>query len=293
MKAPAPDAAPPAPQAPYTLRQIEEMLGLPRSAVAGLVAAGFVVPTRGPRNEYRFSFQDVVLLRTAHHLRAAQVPPRKLLRSLKELRAKLPAAVPLSGLRIQAIGNEVAVRDGNAPWAAESGQWLMDFEVAAERGAVAFIEHGGGKAALRREVPPAASAEELFREAERLEADDPAAAEQAYREVLEQAADHAAAAINLSALLCAGSRSAEAVEVCRHALKAHADAPLLHFNLAIALEDLQHPVEALEQYGHCLRLDSTLADAHFNAARLHEQLGRQQEALRHYSAYRRLSRTGL
>ncbi len=266
------------PNTTYTLRDIESMLRLSRSIVAGLVAAGFVSPTRGPRNEYRFSFQDVVLLRTAHRLRAAQVPARRLLRSLHALRAKLPNEMPLAGLRIQAVGSEVAVSEGGAQWEARSGQLLMDFEVTAERGRVAFIE-----------AAPQSS-EALFQRAERLEADDPAAAESAYRQLLAQDAGRVAAAINLSALLCGSGRSGEAADVCRGALKDHADAALLHFNLAIALEDLQQPAEALLHYAQCLRLDPTLADAHFNAARLHEQLGARRDALRHYSAYRRLSR---
>ena len=58
----------------YTLRGIQSMLGLSRGVIAGLIAAGFVTPSRGTRNEYRFSFQDVVLLRTAHSLQAAQDP---------------------------------------------------------------------------------------------------------------------------------------------------------------------------------------------------------------------------
>ncbi len=41
------------------------MLGLSRGVITGLIASGFVAPSRGPRNEYRFTFQDVVLLRTA------------------------------------------------------------------------------------------------------------------------------------------------------------------------------------------------------------------------------------
>ncbi len=111
------------------------MLGLPRRAITALIAAGFVTPGRGPRNAYRFSFQDVVLLRTAWQLRQAQIPPRRLLRSLRQLRAKLPDTIPLSGLRIKVIGNDVAVRaagdDGDAArWQAPSGQLLLDFELA-------------------------------------------------------------------------------------------------------------------------------------------------------------------
>jgi tetratricopeptide (TPR) repeat protein len=271
-------------EAPYTLRNIEEMLGLGRSVVAGLIAAGFVSPARGARNEYRFTFQDVVLLRTAHRLRAAKVPPRRLLRSLKDLRAKLPASLPLSGLRIKAVGNEVAVRDRHAQWEVESGQLLMDFEVAADHGSVAFIEH-----AQPEPTHATRSAEEHFARGVEGEAADPAAAEQAYRDALAVDPVHTSAAVNLAALLCEAGRCAEAIDVCTRALESAADEPLLHFNLAIALEDAGRTLQALRSYEACLRLDPKLADAHFNAARLHERLGRKQEALRHYSAYRRLA----
>src|SRR5690606_29971053 len=82
-------------EAPYTLRSIREMLGLSRAVLAGFIDAGFVQPSRGPRNEYRFTFQDVVLLRTAQGLHAASIPPRKILRSLKRLKAALPRELPL------------------------------------------------------------------------------------------------------------------------------------------------------------------------------------------------------
>ncbi len=127
---------------PYSLRQLEQMLGLPRAVISSLIAAGFVTPQRGPHNAYRFSFQDVVLLRTAHQLREANIPQRRLLRSLKQLKAKLPAELPLSGLRIKVIGNDVAVRDADAQWEAPSGQLVMDFEVMAPAAAGGQIHTG-------------------------------------------------------------------------------------------------------------------------------------------------------
>ena len=79
----APAPAPPAavPDAPYTLKRLEEMLGFGRGVITGLIEAGFVAPSRGARNEYRFTFQDVVLLRTAYQLRAARIPARRVLNS--------------------------------------------------------------------------------------------------------------------------------------------------------------------------------------------------------------------
>ena len=286
--------------APYTLRHIEEMLGLGRGVVAGLIGAGFVTPARGTRNELRFTFQDVVLLRTAYHLRAADIAPRKMLRALRQLRARLPDALPLSGLRIRAIGSDVAVREGNAQWEAESGQLLMDFEVApSARGSVAFLPRDQGAApgpAPPADLPaPAAppDAAAWFLRGQQLEdagAPDLAAAEQAYRQALALEPQQADAWLNLGALLCEAGRCEEAVRLYDQAIRHCPDVALLHYNRAIALEDRQRDTDALVSYERCLALAPELADAHYNAARLHEKRGNAQRALRHYSAYKRLAR---
>lgn len=273
--------------AAYTLRRIEDMLGLGRGVILGLIEAGFVTPQRGARNEYRFTFQDVVLLRTAYQLRSANIPARRVLRSLRELKARLPEDLPLSGLRITAVGNEVAVREGAQAWQATTGQMLFDFEVApAATGSVAFLEH----AAVRRidEDDEDDDATAWFERGDALEAEDAGAAEQAYRRALLLQPGHLHAVLNLGVLLAAGGRHDEAVAVYDAALRHHGDQPLLHFNRAIALEDDGRPFDALEAYAACLRLDPAFADAHYNAARVHEQLGQAMPALRHFSAYRRL-----
>ena len=275
---------PAAVDAPYTLRSIEAMLGLGRGVIAGLISAGFVTPCRGGRNEYRFTFQDVVLLRTAHHLRSAKIPPRRVLSSLQKLRASLPDEMPLTGLRIRAVGNDVAVRNADAQWEADTGQLLMDFEVAASQGAVSFLQRAPDAA-----VPVARPCDDGFARGERLERTDPAGAEAAYRESLAADPGHADAALNLGAMLCEAGRCSESVDLYDRVIALTGDAPLLYFNRAIALEDLHRDREALGDYERCLRLAPDLADAHFNAARLHEKLGQQQGALRHYSAYRRLN----
>ena len=273
-------------EVPYTLRSIREMLGLSRSVLAGFIDAGFVQPARGPRNEYRFTFQDVVLLRTAQALQAANIPPRKILRSLKRLKAALPTELPLSGLRITAVGSDIVVRNGASQWDAESGQLMMDFEVAPVRGAVAFLKHGPSA-----QGPAPGDADEWFVRAEELEEEKAhAAAEAAYRRALELAPDHADAWLNLGAMMCEAKRCREALALYDKALKLCPGAPLLHFNRAIALEDQGRMSEAIASYETCLRLAPEFADAHFNAARLHEKAGNAQKAVRHLSAYRRLQR---
>lgn len=265
----------------YALSALPALLGLSRAAVAALVAAGFVTPSRGRRGEHRYSFQDVVLLRTALGLQRAGIPPRRIVRALERLRTQLPEHLPLSGLRISAVGDAVAVWEDRMPRHAESGQWLIDFEVAAPAGVATL-------AAVTERHAPEDEAAEWFERGCALEGRDAAGAEAAYRRAIALAPREAAPYLNLSCMLCEAGRCADAVPLLGAALAAGAEDPLLHFNLAIALEDLGDAEAAVAAYERCLALDGSLADAHYNAARLHETLGRPDRAIRHYNAYRRL-----
>ncbi len=68
----------------------QKLLHLSRSTIRSLIAAGFVAPARGARNAWLFTFQDLIVLRTAQALAEAKVPQRRITRSLKELRRHLP-----------------------------------------------------------------------------------------------------------------------------------------------------------------------------------------------------------
>ena len=288
----------------YTLREIQAMLGISRSAIASLMAAGFVSPGRGRRREYRFTFQDVVMLRTAHSLREAQIPGRKILRSLRRLRDSLPSELPLSGLRITAAGNELAVRHGDSQWQVDTGQLLLDFEVRPSGASVSVLSKplAESRDAAAGTPAPGTPDEEAttpsgadapaywFGRGAELEDDDPAAAEAAYRKALAFDPGFADAYVNLGVLLGAGGRGIEAISLYRTALAHCPDEPLLHFNLAVALEDHGQPTAALASYEKCLELSGDFSDAHYNAALLCEKLGQESKAIKHFSAVRRLQK---
>jgi tetratricopeptide (TPR) repeat protein len=264
--------------ATYTLRRVQALLGLSRSVVAGLIAEGFVSPARGKRGEWRFGFQDLMLLRTAHALQQAGIAPRRILRSLAKLKAELPAELPLTGLRISAIGADVAVRSPQGQWQAASGQLLMDFDVVAPAaGSVAILDRGD-------------DAQAWFERGVALERTDTAGAQAAYAKALALAPGHEAAALNLGALWAEAGRHAELLALCERALMHTPGSALLHFNRAVALDHLERLPDAAAAYEQALALDAQLADAHYNLGRLREQLGDARGALRHFSAYRRLQR---
>jgi len=160
----------------YSVRDVEKLVHLPRSAIRALVEAGFVSPERGPRNAWMFSFQDLIVLRTAQTLAAAKVPRKRIIRSVKELRRHLPESMPLSGLSISAGADCVVVKEGTRRWQAESGQYLLAFEGDPADGSLSVLEQRGA------ETPP--SGEDWFSRGVDLETEEPKAALQAYEQAV-------------------------------------------------------------------------------------------------------------
>lgn len=280
------NASPAGSSSGFALKQVQQMLGLSRAVVAGLVRAGFVTPDRGPRNEQRFSFRDLLLLRTAHALQRAKIPPRRIVGTLAKLARTLPAELPLTGLRITAVGSEIAVHEGGSAWNPETRQVLMDFEVSPSGSALAFLQRAPDETAA------SGDAQAWFRRGESAEAHDEGLAEQAYRQALAIDPSHAAACVNLGALLCEAGRCDEAVALYSTAIDQGVASCELHFNHAIALEDLGLYHQAVDSYARALALDPGFADAHYNAGILCEKMGKLQKAVSHLSAYRRLRTPG-
>jgi len=277
----------------YSVRDVERVLRLSRSAIRGLIDGGFVTPSRGPRRQYRFSFQDLVVLRTAQALTKAKLSPRRIRRSLEDLRRHLPEAMPLSGLSICAVGDHVVVREGKSRWQVDDGQYLLELEMSVDDGVLRVVDRTRGSArdaASARDTATARAADAVnwFDHALELESSDPRAARDAYERAANEDPANVAAWINWGRLLHEQGAKKEAEQVYRRGLdRCGADA-LLMFNLAVLLEDLEKPEAALESYQQALTADPKLADCHYNLARLYESMGKPQHALRHLGKYRRL-----
>lgn len=273
----------------FRTTEVARILSVSPIRVRTMVRAGLCRPGRHGR-AFEFSFQDLVLLRAAHGLSKAGVPPRRVKTAVSQLTRELPSDRPLSGIRIFADGRRVAVRDGQRAWQPESGQHLFVFDVdeLAEKSRVVFPS-------LKHKVAPAArgnqaqTATAWFDRGVALETDDPEGARAAYQQAIEADPDMSDAYVNLGRLLHDTGDIEEAVRRYREALERAPDDPVVHYNFALVLEDAGDMRAARMHYHEAVEIDPSFADAHFNLGRLLERIGRRSQALRHLMAYRRLT----
>jgi tetratricopeptide (TPR) repeat protein len=232
---------------PYGVREVQKLLRLPRSTIRALIDAGFVSPARGPRNAWRFSFQDLIVLRTAQALAAANVPARRIARSMRELRRHLPASMPLSGLSIAAEADRVIVREGSGRWQADSGQYLLAFEARAADGSLRVLERPA------RAMVPGAEAY-IERGCELHEAGCLPEAERMYREGIQTCGEHPLLLYNLGIVLEDLDRKADALSAYERALSADPAFADCHYNAALLYEALGKPRDAIRHMAQYRRL---------------------------------------
>jgi len=256
---------------------------LSRNIVMRMTKDAIVAPSRSGSREYRFSFQDLIVLRAARALYAANIAPRRVLASLRRLRTRLPASIPISGLRISALGCDVVVHESGSSWHADSGQLLLDFDAKPDCGQAVLIE---------RADTASTEAGREFELACSLEDELPDAACEHYRRAIDACPQMVTAYVNFGCLLHALKRLDEAAAVYRSGVDACEDNAVLWYNLGVLEEDRACIAEALHAYRSAISLDQEMADAYFNIARLYAALGRSREALQAYNAYRRLQRDG-
>jgi len=289
----------------YGVRDVEKLLRLPRRTIRALVAAGFVTPAKGAQRELRFSFQDLIVLRTAQALADAKVPARRITESLREIRRQLPESMPLSGLSIGAVGKRVVVKDGTGQRHVDSGQYLLAFEGDPAKGSLSVIEKKSGGVDFSpgtragadepgeksTPTPSPHSADDWFDEAAELEGRDPDAAVQAYENAVAADPGRVDARVNLGRLLHETGKLVKAERVYRKAIADCGPDPILLYNLGVLLEDLEREPEAIAAYERALRGNPTLADCHYNLALLCERHRKPRDAIRHMAQYRRLTAT--
>jgi tetratricopeptide (TPR) repeat protein len=248
----------------YSTREVAALLSMSEAQIRSCARAGFVAPQVGPRGELLFSFQDLVLLRTARALLAARIPRRRIRIALQNLHAQLPQGQPLTAVRISAQGHHVVARDGGEAWHPESGQTLLDFEVA-------DLAREAAALGPRRPNPlapvPAAGDHQDGRARRPTASGGPSPFPWAPTSGAAQPPSAPASLSSDSSLSSVSSGSSPAAADC--------------YELAVALE-ADDPAAAEAAYRQALAIDPALADAHLNLGRLLHESGNSAAAETHY-----------
>ncbi len=268
----------------YTTGEVAGLIGLSHDQVRQYVKRGIVEPQRGGRREYRFSFQDVVLLRTAKGLLDDKVPARKAISALTKLKGRLPKATPLASLRIFADGRDVVVRAEEELWDAESGQGHLDF------GAPETAESAGEVASIAdRDTDDFGDLEELgshewYNLGLDYEDSDFQRAKEAYARAIALNPTNADAHVNLGRLFQLEGDLKRAKRHYRLALEASPGHELAIYNTGTVFDELDELSTAAKYYHRA----PGVPDAHYNLARIFELRGDEVSSLRHLRIYRQL-----
>jgi tetratricopeptide (TPR) repeat protein len=266
----------------YSAADLRRILRLDESQLrACLRAALLPVPRR--ESSCSYSFQNLVVLRTAKGLTEAGVSVSRIRKVLECLERQLGEETSISSLKIYASGKRVVVWDGASRWQPDSGQFLLNFETA----------HILPPKALTPRTDQARSDREAgqrwFQRALTFEEDSAEEARQAYEEAIRLDPALTDAHINLGRLHHNLGHLADAEACYRRAVQLEPKLALAHFNLGVVLEDRQKKSAAVLAYQEALKHAPDFLEAHCNLAQLFEKLGRKRDAFRHYAAANRLS----
>jgi tetratricopeptide (TPR) repeat protein len=273
----------------YSTREVTDLTGLPEALIRRWARARLITPNKDLQGRWRYSFQDLALLRTAGKLLKAHISLNRITRTLRMVRKQLPAGRPLSAVRILVTDHRVVVRDRLASWEPVSRQGTLDFDV--QKLSQPIAPHIPRRS--RAELKTVPSAEGLYQTALDLElAGRGAEARDAYEAALERDPELVSARINLGRLMHAENRITEAEALYRAALAQDPRSALAAFNLGVALEDQGAADAAVDAYEKALGIEPNYADAHFNLSRLLEAKGDARGAIRHLNTFRRLLRQG-
>ena len=268
----------------YSTRDAAELVGLKAHTIRHYVSRGLLAPARGRRGEYRFSFRDLVLLKTAKGLIDADVSSRRTLAALAKLKETVGAldGKELTSMRIFAEGDSVVVRADDGLWDVETGQGRFAF-ANPDAGKVRKLDDAG-----RGESDSTArfDSDDWYNLGLDLEEAEPARAPAAYRRAIALNPDNADAHVNLGRLFQVRGDLKRAKRHYQRALRAVPAHQLAFYNLGTVFDELDELDTALDYYCQA----PNVPDAHYNQARIFEMRGDQLAFARHMREYKVLIR---
>ncbi|CAN5404297.1 hypothetical protein BH11MYX1_BH11MYX1_11920 [soil metagenome] len=280
----------------YSIRDVARILAVQESRLRYWMQTGFVGPTVRKGGRFYYTFTDLVAVKSAKDLLAADVSLQSARKAVESLRKVLPQETnPTSRLRLCSDGSTIVALADDIAFEPIGGQLVMAFSLAS------FGEHVADVLAMPR-VDPSAPVEEVtdspteanggttayrhFVEACAAEdRGDAESAEHLFRQAIDLEPNMAAALTNLGNLVYRQGELEEAQRYYERALDHDPMQAEARYNLANVFEDLGETELAIAELRRVCAACPDFADAHYNLGILLVQLGGTTQAKQHLERY--------
>ena len=281
----------------YSIRDVARILAVQESRLRYWMQVGFVGPTVRKGGRFYYTFCDVVAVKAAKDLLAADIPVQKVRKNVEALRKMLPDDThPTTKLRVCSDGDTIVAIADDVAFQPIGGQVVMAFAVHALGDHVADVlamprasiddaapkpidgeatEANGGTTAYRHFVEACAAEDR----------GDSETAEHLFRLAIDLEPNMAAALTNLGNLVYRHGELEESRRLYERALELDPAQPEARYNLANLLDDLGETELAIAELRRVCAAAPDFADAHYNLGVMLARVGGNAQAREHLERY--------
>ena len=280
----------------YSIRDVARILAVQESRLRYWTQVGFVGPTVRKGGRFYYTFTDLVAVKSAKDLLAADIPLQKARKAVEALRKALPNDThPTSRLRVCSDGDSIVALADDVAFHPVSGQVVMAFTLPSFGQHIAEVlamprvdpsaplieivdsptEANGGTTAYRHFIEACAAEDRGESEL----------AEHLFRQAIDLEPNMAAALTNLGNLVYRQGEVDEARRLYERALDHDPNQPEARYNLANLLEDIGEIELAITELRKVCAAAPDFADAHYNLGLMLAQLGGTAQAKQHLERY--------
>ncbi len=285
----------------YSIRDVARILAVQESRLRYWMQTGFVGPTVRKGGRFYYTFCDLVAVKAAKDLLAADVGLQKARKAVEALKKALPNDThPTSRMRVCSDGETIVALADDVAFEPVGGQVVMAFTLPSFGQHIADVlamprvdpanpevsgapeevvdnptEANGGTTAYRHFVEACAAEDR----------GDTELAEHLFRQAIDLEPGMAAALTNLGNMLYRQGEVDEARRLYERAIEHDPTQPEARYNLANLLEDIGDTEAAVTELRKVCAASPDFADAHYNLGLMLAQLGGEAQARIHLERY--------